>query len=119
MARISLRPQTQVVLEWQARKLKLRIMPSRSQCRQPRRPNAGASGCGLPENWRPSPEDEAFARRRGMNPKGVTHALRNDRPDGSDAKGGGSTDGSAVFRAWIEQHAVEAPRYFPVIFTGT
>src|SRR6266702_3569425 len=114
MARISLRPQTQIVLQVKARTLELRIVPGHSKGRQPKTPSGGASGCRLPEGWSPSREDESFARRHGMNPKGVVHALRKERPADCDAKGG-ETDGSALFRDWLLRHAIEAPeisRYF-------
>jgi hypothetical protein len=52
----------------------------------------------LAENWRPSPEDRAFALRHGMNPNAVAHALRDCR----------QTD-SAAWCAWVECRAIEAP----------
>jgi hypothetical protein len=70
-------------------------------------------GFGLPQNWRPSPEDESFARWHGMNPKGVAHALRNDEPGGVAAEGG-KVDRSARFRDWVVRHAIEAPIIFPL-----
>ncbi len=97
MARISLRPQTQIVLQVKARTLEVRIVPGDSKGRHPRMSNGGAFGCLLPEGWCPSREDETFAGRHGMNPKGVVHALRKDRSANCDAKDG-ETDGSALFR---------------------
>src|SRR4051794_21002057 len=32
--------------------------------------NAAAAATRLPDDWRPSPEDQRFARRHGMNPNG-------------------------------------------------
>ena len=110
MARISLRPQTQVVLEWKARTLELRIVPGCSTCRRPKRPTVAASRCRLPEDWHPSSEDRIFAWKHGMNPKGVAHALRNNR----DFVSGATVDKSALFRDWIKHHAIEAPIIFPL-----
>ena len=103
----------QIVLEWKVRTLKLRVVPGRSKCRQPKTPNGGATDCPLPEDWRPSPEDETFARRHGMNSKGVTHAIRTSRWSFPGPRAG-RTDDSAIFRAWIVCHAIEAPHYFPI-----
>ena len=108
MARPSIRPQIQVVLELHAPTLELRIGQGGGTCRQPKR----ATACGLPEGWRPSHEDEAFALRHGMNPKGVVHALRQQRRIVS--ANGGTPDWSAIFRDWVAAHAIEAPIIFPL-----
>ncbi len=92
---------------------KLRIWPDCCDCRQLPTQHGGA----LPGDWRPTPEDEAFARRHGMNPKGVAHALRRDAQAPSAIEGT-MIDGSALWRAWIQRHAVEPP-CFSVILTGT
>ena len=63
--------------------------------------------------WRPSPEDEAFALRHGMNPKGVAYALRHHRQVVSAAEGQ-TTDRSTMFRDWVLLHAIEAPIIFPL-----
>jgi len=55
------------------------------------------------ERWRPGPEDETFARRHGMNPNGVAHALRRHR------QGVGGKIDESLWRDWVECHAVEAP----------
>jgi hypothetical protein len=52
-----------------------------------------------------------------MNPNGVAYALRHQRQGGSAAERR-MIDWSADFRDWVRRHAVDAPRYFPVILTG-
>lgn len=69
------------------------------------------------ERWRPSREDEAFAWRRGMNPNGVVYALRQHWRAVSAAEGR-TIDWSAVFRAWVLAHAIEAP-LFSHYFNGS
>ena len=66
----------------------------------------GAAGPRLPGHCRPSPEDRHFALRHGMNPKGVAHALRDDRQAVSGGNGR-TTDGSAIWRDWVQRHAIE------------
>jgi hypothetical protein len=56
------------------------------------------------QDWRPSPEDQDFALRHGMNPNGVAYALRHHLRAVSAA------DGSALWHDWVRHHAVEVLR---------